>query len=125
LAASGIAATFYAANCTDDSALFVITWYPIAILIVTTAAQVGDPHLDVGIGWDPRCDSPLLVPDTARRRPYQRWRTGDSIITLTSQEFASMRERWAGESCRSLGSIKWSDDRSRRDAPSRAAARPG
>jgi hypothetical protein len=37
LAASGIAATFYAANCTDDSALFVMTWYPIAILIVTTA----------------------------------------------------------------------------------------
>jgi hypothetical protein len=37
LAASGIAATFYAANCTDDSALFVITWYPIAILIVATA----------------------------------------------------------------------------------------
>jgi hypothetical protein len=37
LAASGIAATFYAANCTDDSALFVITWYPIATLIVTTA----------------------------------------------------------------------------------------
>jgi hypothetical protein len=37
LAASGIAATFYAANCTDDSALFVMTWYPIATLIVTTA----------------------------------------------------------------------------------------
>jgi hypothetical protein len=37
LAASGIAATFYAANCTDDSALFVITWYPIATLIVSTA----------------------------------------------------------------------------------------
>jgi hypothetical protein len=35
LAASGIAATFYAANCTDDSPLFVITWYPIAILLVT------------------------------------------------------------------------------------------
>jgi hypothetical protein len=40
LAASGIAATFYAANCTDDSALFVITWYPIAILIVTTAGYL-------------------------------------------------------------------------------------
>jgi hypothetical protein len=37
LAASGIAATFYAANCTDDSALFVMTWYPIATLIVTIA----------------------------------------------------------------------------------------
>jgi hypothetical protein len=34
LAASGIAATFYAANCTDDSPLFVATWYSIATLIV-------------------------------------------------------------------------------------------
>jgi hypothetical protein len=40
LAASGIAATFYAANCTDDSALFVMTWYPIATLIVTTAGYL-------------------------------------------------------------------------------------
>lgn len=37
LAASGIAATFYAANCTDDSPLFVMAWYPLAILIVTAA----------------------------------------------------------------------------------------
>lgn len=37
LAASGIAATFYAANCTDDSPLFVATWYPIAVGIVTLA----------------------------------------------------------------------------------------
>jgi hypothetical protein len=35
LAASGIAATLYAAFCSDDSPLFVMTWYPIAILIVT------------------------------------------------------------------------------------------
>ena len=40
LGASGIAATFYAANCTDDSALFVITWYPIATLIVTAAGYL-------------------------------------------------------------------------------------
>ncbi len=40
LGASGIAATFYAANCTDDSALFVITWYPIATLMVTTAGYL-------------------------------------------------------------------------------------
>lgn len=31
LVAGGIAATFYAANCTDDSPLFVLTWYPLAI----------------------------------------------------------------------------------------------
>lgn len=40
LAASGIAATFYASNCTDDSPLFVITWYPIAILIVTAVGYL-------------------------------------------------------------------------------------
>jgi hypothetical protein len=40
LAASGIAATFYAANCTDDSALFMMTWYTIATLIVTTAGYL-------------------------------------------------------------------------------------
>lgn len=37
LAASGIAATLYASNCTDDSPLFVMTWYPIATLAVTAA----------------------------------------------------------------------------------------
>lgn len=37
LAAAGIAATFYAANCNDDSPLFVMLWYPIAIGMVTAA----------------------------------------------------------------------------------------
>jgi hypothetical protein len=40
LAASGIAATFYAANCTDDSPLFVMTWYSLAVLIVTAAGYL-------------------------------------------------------------------------------------
>jgi hypothetical protein len=40
VAASGIAATFYAAHCTDDSPLFVTTWYSIATLIVTSAGYV-------------------------------------------------------------------------------------
>jgi hypothetical protein len=31
LVAGGIAATFYAAQCTDDSPLFVATWYTVAI----------------------------------------------------------------------------------------------
>jgi hypothetical protein len=31
LAAGGLAATFYAAHCTDDSPLFVASWYTIAI----------------------------------------------------------------------------------------------
>ena len=34
LAAAGIAAFFYAAHCTDDSPLFVATWYPLATLIL-------------------------------------------------------------------------------------------
>lgn len=37
LASGGLAATFYAANCTDDSPLFVATWYPVAILALGAA----------------------------------------------------------------------------------------
>jgi hypothetical protein len=40
VAASGIGATFYAANCTDDSPLFVATWYPLAILVVSAAGYL-------------------------------------------------------------------------------------
>lgn len=40
LLAGGIAATFYAAHCTDDSALFVATWYTIAIAILAVAGGV-------------------------------------------------------------------------------------
>lgn len=41
LAAGGIAATFYAAHCPDDSPLFVATWYTIAVLILTVLGAVG------------------------------------------------------------------------------------
>ena len=41
LAASGIAATFYATNCTDDSPLFVMTWYPVAIGLVVLLGYLG------------------------------------------------------------------------------------
>lgn len=41
LAAGGIAATFYAAHCTDDSPLFVATWYTIAIAALTLLGAVG------------------------------------------------------------------------------------
>ena len=40
LLAGGIAATFYAANCTDDSPLFVMTWYPISILALGVAGAI-------------------------------------------------------------------------------------
>ena len=43
LLAGGIAATFYAAKCTDDSPLFVATWYTIAIaVLVLIGAIAGD-----------------------------------------------------------------------------------
>jgi hypothetical protein len=41
VAASGIGATFYAANCTDDSPLFVATWSPLAILMVSATGCLG------------------------------------------------------------------------------------
>lgn len=37
LSAGAIAATLYASHCTDDSPLFVMTWYSLAIAIVTAA----------------------------------------------------------------------------------------
>jgi hypothetical protein len=37
LLASGIAATLYATHCTDDSPLFLATWYSLATGIVTLA----------------------------------------------------------------------------------------
>ncbi|SCW89087.1 hypothetical protein SAMN02927900_06217 [Rhizobium mongolense subsp. loessense] len=40
LLAGGIAATFYAAHCTDDSPLFVATWYSIAIAGLATLGTV-------------------------------------------------------------------------------------
>lgn len=40
LAASGMAALFYAANCTDDSPLFVALWYPPAVALVTATGTV-------------------------------------------------------------------------------------
>jgi hypothetical protein len=45
LCASGIAATLYAANCTDDSPLFIATWFSLAILIVTAAGYLAGRRL--------------------------------------------------------------------------------
>ncbi|QGM97456.1 NrsF family protein [Methylocystis parvus] len=46
LLAGAIAATLYAAHCTDDSPLFVAAWYSIAIAIVTLAgALIGSRFL--------------------------------------------------------------------------------
>jgi len=40
LTAGAIGATLYAAHCTDDSPLFVMIWYPIAVAAVTAAGAV-------------------------------------------------------------------------------------
>jgi hypothetical protein len=45
LAASGIAATFYAANCSDDSPLFVATWYPAASAAVVLTGYLAGSKL--------------------------------------------------------------------------------
>ena len=46
LLSAGLAATLYASHCTDDSPLFVVTWYTIATALVTTAgALVGSKVL--------------------------------------------------------------------------------
>lgn len=45
LAASGIAATFYATNCTDDSPLFVAAWYPLATAIVALIGYLAGTRL--------------------------------------------------------------------------------
>ena len=37
LVSAGVAATYYASNCTDDSPLFVATWYTLAVTIVAVA----------------------------------------------------------------------------------------
>ena len=40
LLASGLAATLYAAHCTDDSPLFVATWYSLATALVTVVGAL-------------------------------------------------------------------------------------
>lgn len=40
LAAGGLAATLYAAQCTDDSPLFVAIWYTLAVTMLTVAGAV-------------------------------------------------------------------------------------
>lgn len=44
LAAAGVGATLYAANCTDDSPLFVGIWYPLAVAIVAAVGAAIGRH---------------------------------------------------------------------------------
>ena len=41
----GVAASFYAAQCTDDSPLFVATWYPLAIAILAALGAAVAPRV--------------------------------------------------------------------------------
>ena len=46
LLSAGLAATLYASHCTDDSPLFVATWYTLATVIVTAiGALIGSKVL--------------------------------------------------------------------------------
>jgi hypothetical protein len=45
LAAAALAATFYASNCTDDSPLFVVTWYTLACAAVTALGAALGPRV--------------------------------------------------------------------------------
>jgi hypothetical protein len=40
LVSAGVAATYYASNCTDDSPMFVATWYTLAVAMVTAAGAL-------------------------------------------------------------------------------------
>ncbi|MGB6637955.1 MAG: NrsF family protein, partial [Bradyrhizobium sp.] len=40
LISAGLAAALYASHCTDDSPLFVATWYPIATAMVVAAGAL-------------------------------------------------------------------------------------
>ena len=45
LLAGGVAATFYAAHCTDDSPLFVATWYTVAVAILAALGALLAPRV--------------------------------------------------------------------------------
>jgi len=45
LLSAGLAATLYASHCTDDSPLFVATWYTIATALVTAIGALAGAKL--------------------------------------------------------------------------------
>ena len=45
LVAAGLAATLYASHCTDDSPLFVATWYSIATALVAAIGALAGPRV--------------------------------------------------------------------------------
>ena len=45
LLSAGLAATLYASHCTDDSPLFVATWYPLATALVAAIGALAGPRV--------------------------------------------------------------------------------
>jgi hypothetical protein len=45
LLSAGLAATLYASHCTDDSPLFVVTWYTIAAALVAAIGALAGPRV--------------------------------------------------------------------------------
>jgi hypothetical protein len=45
LLSAGLAATLYASHCTDDSPLFVATWYTLAAALVTAVGALAGPRV--------------------------------------------------------------------------------
>ncbi len=45
LLSAGLAATLYASHCTDDSPLFVATWYTIAAMVVAAIGALAGPRV--------------------------------------------------------------------------------
>lgn len=45
LVAGGIGAALYGAHCTDDSPIFVVVWYSLAIMLVTVAGAIAGRYL--------------------------------------------------------------------------------
>jgi len=45
LLSAGLAATLYASHCTDDSPLFVATWYTIAAALVAAIGALAGPRV--------------------------------------------------------------------------------
>ena len=110
LAAGGIAATLYAAHCTDDSPLFVATWYTLAIAILTERAL---PAANCALVLQPRLWREVAACKyrESRRCPCMRWSYKQSI-----------RAVGIGGTVAGRGGDRAGNSYPRRDAMSRRAA---
>ena len=93
LAASGIGATFYAANCNDDGPLFVATWYPLATSVVVIIAFLRAVNCCDGSAEPSRSDdSTKRAGEKLWRRPVSR-RAQTELAELSAANRRSRRSR--------------------------------